>query len=222
MITPTSTSPAPTHRSKEKLPKHDGAFGCAGSVGDGGAVAVSSLYADGLGVGVAGADSLVAFGVDVAVFVPVVVLVGVSVDSSANGVSVPRVTVDCSVRVAVTFNVAAIFVAVAVGRGGRGVLVGIGPVVGGVVGREVGFFVGGGLVGGGSVGCTDGVRVGIVWRKGFCPDAAHNSGLATVPIITIATSVSTSIRMVCFIMPPLFPFYHNRRGRPGRVILLIG
>ena len=75
----------------------------------------------------------------------------------------------------------------------------VGGVVGGsCVGRDVGFV--GFFVGGGSVGGDSGVRVGIVCRNGLCPDEAHSSGPAIIPMIAVATSADSSIHIVRFMM----------------------
>lgn len=87
MITPISTNPAPIHRSKEKLPRHDGAFGCV----DSGEAVASSSDIVGLEVEVADAETL-AVSVGVAVSAgSVAVLTGVSVGEPAVSVAVTSV-----------------------------------------------------------------------------------------------------------------------------------
>jgi hypothetical protein len=245
MITPISTSPAPVHRSRETPPRQDGAFGCAVSVGEGEAVAVSSPEADGLEVGVTEADSSVAsVGAEVAVPAGsvVVVAVGVSVEALAGSVEVTPVVAAGVVRVSVAVDVGRVASGVAVEDGSVvSVVVGGGCVDAGCVdagcvdgGRVDGGRVGGGCVGGGggafvgcvgsgvSVSCGTGVRVGTVSRrKGLCPDAAHSSGPAAMPMIAVTTSASSRIHIVRFMILAPSPLYHNRRGRPGQVCCLL-
>jgi len=58
------------------------------------------------------------------------------------------------------------------------------------VGVDIGWVVGGG---GGSVGDGTGVGDGTVCRSGLCPGAAHRSGPAVNPTISIPNSTSQSI-----------------------------
>ena len=75
------------------------------------------------------------------------------------------------------------------------------------VGVGVGWAVGGGLVGagGGFAGAGVfglGVRVGTVCRSGLCPGAAHRSGPAVNPTISIPNSTSQSMTLFIASSPP--------------------
>lgn len=181
MITPISTSPAPMHKSTEKLPRQGNGFPWGASVGAGCEGVVPCAETEGLGVDVPGSVSSVAVDGAVVAGGGVSVLVSLVVGFSV-GASVAVGTIDVSDGVVVSVvGVSAVAVAVCVEVAGGEV----GTVGGGEVGFDVGFAVGG------EVAPGVGVRVGIVCREGFCPGAAHSSGQVVSPMIDAARSASS-------------------------------